>query len=351
MGFYWSLNISLEYCVPIDDVESYSLWYLLRNLALWDYRTDGFEMFLLGSGAASSRAKLHAPKDGWSRRLRGSTRPCNQLPILYKPDVLKMIRTFLVDKKASVRGPKCPAIELWDRCLPVSFDEPQCKELLGSSFDQATFDAWAKDTAGKVLREPIEAALEATGAAEEWREVMVVPPKREELTDIEKRFHFNKAFMSYSAPYVALPWDHDTAVDNLYCGPAILAEAFVLAADKILGVGHGLSIRIMKGGCYGQHDPKASGCELIIFHEASEVYPAVTGPGGQDDEGYRAEDGTGGVSYGRGGTNAAWGVQLTDLPTSAPAGTEENIKTLLRTFNIKISQAPAWRLVTHGDGG
>ena len=39
---------------------------------------------------------------------KGGVTASNQLPLLYKPDVLAMIRTFVVDPKASVMGPEGP---------------------------------------------------------------------------------------------------------------------------------------------------------------------------------------------------------------------------------------------------
>ena len=100
----WTLNVALEYSTAVNDVGSSSLWYLLRNLACYDYDREGWQMFLLGSGAPSEREALHASQ----AHGKGGVTASNQLPLLYKPDVLAMIRTFVVDPKASVMGPEGP---------------------------------------------------------------------------------------------------------------------------------------------------------------------------------------------------------------------------------------------------
>ena len=305
----WTLDVSLEYSATVNNADSTSLWYLLRNLACYDYDRKGWQMFLLGSGAPSERDALHASQNRRggrtsSRGGKGRATTSNQLPLLYKPDVLAMIRTFVVDPKASVMGP------------------------------EMVEDTEAEDTSGlgiediKLICASIAAARKR-GLGQFTKEYL---PTRK-LTALEAKYHFNEMYLAdacvphQDVPCV-YPWDPESCLATIF-NPDLLADAFVLAADKVLGLGHGLSMRFMV--ISGEADSKASSGEMIIAHVPSRVAPRMDkvdrffgGDDGDDDD---DDDAT--------RFNVPIGVQLTKVQGNGWWGVIE-LSTSLRVFWISF---------------
>ena len=109
-------------------------------------------------------------------------------------------------------------------------------------------------------------------------------------------------------------------------------EAFELAATKIIGDGHGITLNLVHGGSYGEADAPAKDRALFMTCKPLTMYPG------------------GGVQVGRGAVNVPWGVSTMTVPV-APPGVAEQMQRLMAAFGMNAEGEAAWRVITAADGG
>ncbi len=90
-------------------------------------------------------------------------------------------------------------------------------------------------------------------------------------TEVETRFHYNPKLGGAA----------EDKEFNLECNwPELLSEAFAEAADKICGPGHGVELRLERGGADGEAEGGAAESMLLLRYAPSQTC-AGTGAGGQ----------------------------------------------------------------------
>ena len=140
-------------------------------------------------------------------------------------------------------------------------------------------------------------------------------------TPLENRFHYNERIQG------------EAEFELEYNAPELLSEAFEYAASKLLGDGHGISLRLTKGGEYGEADAPAKETALFMTYKNIKVEP-----GGD------------GINVSRGSSNIPWGVLAMTVPP-APPGVAQDIQRLLGAFGMEGEGEVGWRVITVAGGG
>jgi len=185
-----------------------------------------------------------------------------------------------------------------------------------------------------VTDEPLAKALQKRASqsiivlrdSPEYREDEV-NKKVENPSPLEKRFHYNPRLKRYAGAWF-------DGMNFCRIGDAnwdeLLEEAFNLAASKILGEGHGITLAFHHGSGYNGAEPPAKECGLFLTS------------GGFMSGGY--------MDFGcRGAVNGVpWGVQAMKVP-AAPAGVAQKMERLMKAFGLEGEGDPDWRVVTVAD--
>lgn len=143
----------------------------------------------------------------------------------------------------------------------------------------------------------------------------------------QSRFHYNPKLQGSA---------EDREFDLEYNHRALLSEAFAATARKIYGEGHGLALRLERGGAHGEADSPARESLLLLVHSPTETHSQI-------DEG--------GVDVGSGCVNAPWGVLRTPLPSVDEAMVAKRFRTILSAQGLEASSPPGWALLTVAEGG
>ncbi len=151
---------------------------------------------------------------------------------------------------------------------------------------------------------------------------------RRSCTEVEARFQYNPKLEGTA---------EDREFNLEYNWPHLLSEAFAEAADKICGPGHGVDLRLERGGAHGEAEGGAAESMLLLRHAPSQTCAAT---------------GEGGVVLGRGGVNVPWGGRVrAPLPEIDEDATAAKFAALLAALGLEASAAPAWALTTVAFGG
>ena len=142
-------------------------------------------------------------------------------------------------------------------------------------------------------------------------------------TPIEERFHYNPRLGGCG---------EEREFELEYNEPDLLGEAFELAAARIIGDGHGVTLDLVHGGSHGEADAPAEHRTLFMSYKAFTMYPG------------------GSVQVGRGAANVPWGVSTMTVPV-APPGVAEQMHRLMAAFGMNAEGEAAWRVITAADGG
>eukprot|EP00941_MAST-03F_sp_MAST-3F-sp1_P002836 g2836.t1 len=127
------------------------------------------------------------------------------------------------------------------------------------------------------------------------------------------------------------PEYEEDELDLEYNYPERVSEAFENAATKVLGKDHGITLKILTGGAYGEADSGAKTRALFMCYKK------------------KVELG-GGIHLGRGGVNCPWGVASMKVPPQ-PVGVGVKMERLVKEFGYEAEDDLAWRVISVSDGG
>lgn len=158
----------------------------------------------------------------------------------------------------------------------------------------------------------------------------------EDLSDVESE-HMDVERAELCKLILDLAQYEEGDFDLLYNYPERAKKAFVLAADKLLGVGHDLVLCLEHGGCNYEHTkaPAVDQCVYIAYK------PSITLAGGSMDPP-------------RGGVNAPWGVKITPLKklsVEQEASARAAMARVCAAFGLKPTGECGLALVTVASGG
>jgi len=146
-------------------------------------------------------------------------------------------------------------------------------------------------------------------------------------TEVETRFHYNPKLGGAA----------EDKEFNLECNwPELLSEAFAEAAEKICGPGHGVELRLERGGAHGEAEGGAAESMLLLRYAPSRTC---------------AGTGEGEVDIGRGGVNVPWGVVRAPLPRINEGAVAARFNSVLTALGLEAGAPPAWALISVAFGG
>jgi len=145
----------------------------------------------------------------------------------------------------------------------------------------------------------------------------------ENPTTLEKRFHYNPD----------IGWGEEREYLVELERPELLAEAFELAASKILGEDHGFTLKLFRGGCDGEVEEPGKERALFVTYK-----PLHQSSGGSLEVGHNRD------------VNVPWGVNFMTA-SAAPDGVAQKMEQLVKAFGLEAEGDPGWRLITQADGG
>ena len=158
---------------------------------------------------------------------------------------------------------------------------------------------------------------------------------QQHLTEIERRFHYNRRILHEDGIYEEDGIDVDFNLTYNY--PELLVDAFAQAADRVLGPGHGLALQIERDGCSFEPDAESEELVFLLVHAPSAIRPRCAG----ERAGWAP----------RHSTNVPWGVQLTRIPATPPTGAACGMDKLSRALGMPMAAPPLWHLLTTASGG